>query len=303
MISPQARIIKQIIRLGNRKLPAATLEQQRREFERNMRILFPTVSSRFVKNTTIAGVPVEEVYGHYAKYRTIVYVHGGAFALGSSRTYRQHLVRLARLCRARILSIDYSLAPEHPYPHASNQTYAVWQTLTRQPDLDTSRVVLMGDSAGASIILTTMLRLRDESLPLPACLVLVSAGLDATFTGESFSKNEQTDIVLSPEMLDFYMRAYVQGNDRNDPAISTVFADLHDFPPMLIHIGSDELQLSSSVMLYDNAKAVGVDATLFIGKDMWHNWHLFAGVVPEARQAMRAMCRYIVEHTDTSRPA
>ncbi len=299
MISPQARITKRIIKLGNSSLPRiTTLERQRLDFEKNMRILFPTVSNRLVKKTTIAGVPVEMIAPSDAANRTIIYVHGGGFALGSSRAYRQHLVRLAKLCRAKVLSVEYDLAPEHPYPHAANQVYAVWRALTAQKDFNPSKIALTGDSAGANIIMAAVLRLRSEELPLPACLVLLSAALDATFSGESYSKNKHTDIILSPEAIDFYMKAYVQESNKKDSSISPIFADLRGFPPMLIHVGSEELLLSSSVTLFNNAKANGVSTRLFIGEGMWHNWHLFAGFVPEARQAMREVSQYIIRQTD-----
>lgn len=298
MISPQARIVKRIIKVGSKKLPdLSSMNEQRQTFERNMRLLFPTVSGKHIKRDSIVGVQVEWVVPLRATQRTIVYVHGGAFALGSSRAYRQHLVRLARICNAKVLSIDYSLAPEYPYPHAVNQLCAVWKELVEQRDFKPAKLVLAGDSAGANIILAAMHRLRDDRLPLPACLVLLSAGLDATFDGESYKQNKTKDPMFTMDTLDFYMRAYVQNHDKKDPMVSPVFADLHGFPPMLIHVGSDELMLSSSIKLHENAKEDGVDTVLYVGEGMWHNWHLFAGFVPEAKKAMREIGKYIVDHT------
>lgn len=273
------------------------MKKQRRSFERTMRILFPTLGSEYVVRDKIADVPIEWITPISSTQRTIVYVHGGAFALGSSRAYRQHMVRLARFADAKVLSIEYSLAPEYPYPHAVHQVRDVWEEILRKQHLDPSNVAFVGDSAGANIMLAALLKLRDESRPLPACVVLLSAGLDATFDGESYEQNKHKDLIFTKDKLSFYMRNYVQDHDKKDPFISPVFADLRGLPSMLIHIGSDEMLLSTSTKLYNNAKRDGLDVRLFIGEGMWHNWHLFAGFVPEARIAMQNVGKFIKSHT------
>ena len=297
MISYPARITKHFIKLTNKKsVRSISIEKERIRFERNMRILFPTVSSRYVQRDTIADVPVEWITPNSSLRRTIIYVHGGAFALGSSRAYRQHMIRLARLSNARVLSIEYSLAPEHPYPRAINELHNAWLKLVKE-GVNPSHVSFVGDSAGANILLATALKLRDEKLPLPACLVLLSAGLDATFSGESYQANASKDILFTMETLDFYMRKYVQKHNKKHPYVSPVFADLHGLPPMLIHVGSEEMMLSTSQKIYNNAIKSSVDVELDIAQSMWHNWHLFAGFVPEAKLAMRNIGSYIKSHT------
>ncbi len=299
MISHQARLTKHLIKLATKKVVSPIdIQQQRRVFEKNMRILFPTLSSRYVTQAVIAGVPVEWITPRASARRIIIYVHGGAFALGSSRAYRQHMARLARLSNARVLSVEYSLAPEHPYPHAVDELYSVWMELIHKNHIGPSRVSFAGDSAGANILLAAALRLRDAKLPLPACLVLLSAGLDATFSGESYASNESKDVLFTLDVLDFYMRNYVQHHNKKHQHVSPIFADLQGLPPMLIHVGSEEMMLDSSTKLYKNAQRDGVDATLFIGQGMWHGWHLFAGFVPEAKMAMHDVGEYIKSHTN-----
>jgi monoterpene epsilon-lactone hydrolase len=298
MISHQARLTKHFIKSATKKsVIPIDIPQQRRMFEKNMRILFPTLSSRYVKRGTVAGVPVEWITPNTSARRIIIYVHGGAFALGSSRAYRQHMVRLARLSNARILSVEYSLAPEHPYPHAIDELHNVWTELIGKKHNDPSHIAFAGDSAGANILLATAIKLRDTQLPLPACLVLLSAGLDATFSGESYMSNASKDVLFTQEALDFYMRNYVQHHDKKHPHVSPIFADLRGLPPMLIHVGSEEMMLDTSKKLYENARRDSVDATLFIGQGMWHGWHLFAGFVPEAKTAMQEIGRYIKDRT------
>lgn len=297
MISYPARITKHFIKLTNKKsVRSVSIEKGRIRFERNMRILFPTVSSRYVQRDTIANVPVEWITPNNSLQRTVIYVHGGAFALGSSRAYRQHMMRLARLSNARVLSIEYSLAPEHPYPRAINELHNAWLKLVKE-GVNPSHASFAGDSAGANILLATALKLRDEKLPLPACLVLLSAALDATFSGESYQANASKDILFTMETLDFYMRNYVQKHNKKHPYVSPVFADLHGLPPMLIHVGSEEMMLSTSQKIYNNAIKSSVDVELDIAQGMWHNWHLFAGFVPEAKLAMRNIGSYIKSHT------
>lgn len=298
MLSIQARIVRGLLKAHWREQPftIARIPKYRAEFERNLHLLFPTVSSAHVKRREIAGVAIEEVSPLPSPRHTILYVHGGAFVLGSSRSYRQHLIRIARMCHARVLSIDYDLAPEHPFPSAPNQVIKVWRALCKDSGFEPSKVIWMGDSAGAQIILSAALRLRDEQASLPGCLVLLSPGLDATFTGESYEKNRYNDLVLSLPAIDFYMKAYVQGHDRRNPLISPVFADLRELPPMLIQIGSDELMFSSSQKLFENTKRDGVKAALFVGDKMWHGWHLFAGVVPEAKDAIKGIRTFIDEN-------
>ncbi len=298
MLSVQAQLVRLLLKASQRQ-PSFELQlipRYRAEFERNLRLLFPTLGNRYIERQKIAGVPVEEVSPLSSPRHTVLYVHGGAFALGSSRSYRQHLVRIARICNARVLSIDYGLSPEHPFPYAPNQVYNVWRALSLDDAVEPSRMILMGDSAGANIALSAALRLRDEQLPMPGCLVLQSPGMDATFSGESYVKNRDKDVILTSSAIDFYMRTYVQDKDKGNPLISPVFADLHGMPPMLIHVGSDELLLSSCLKLYMHAQRDGVNAELFVGEGMWHNWHLFAGFVPEAKAAIRGIRNYIDRH-------
>jgi monoterpene epsilon-lactone hydrolase len=298
MISHQARLVKRLLHASsNKNRGRSTLQTQRRTFERNMRLLFPTVSSRHVKRTQIGGVPVEWITPITSARRVIVYVHGGAFSLGSPRAYRQHMVRLARLSQAKVVSIDYSLAPEHPYPHAVDELCKVWTTLLQEATFQPAHVAFVGDSAGANILLAAALKLRTQHVPLPACLVLLSAGLDATFDGESYEANKHIDPFFTMDTLNYFMENYVQGNDKKDPLVSPVFADLHGLPPLLIHVGSEEMMLSTSQKIYQNALRDGVKAKLFVGAEMWHGWHLFAGFVPEAKLAMQKVGDYIKKYT------
>lgn len=295
MLSIQARLVRRFLKAhwSEQSFDLRDISKYRADFERNLRILFPTVSQRHVTQRQIAGINVEEINPMSSSHHIVLYVHGGAFTLGSSRTYRQHLVRIARMCKAKVLSVDYALSPEHPFPVPPQQIIKVWQTLCSRPNFNPAQIVWMGDSAGANIVLSAALQLRKQHLPMPGCLVLLSPGLDATFSGESYEKNKYKDLVLSLSAIEFYMKAYVQKHDKKNPLISPVFANLQDLPPMLIQVGSDELQFSSSEKLAANAKRDGVETVFFVGDKMWHNWHMFAGIVPEAKDAIREIRSFI----------
>jgi acetyl esterase/lipase len=267
---------------------------QRQYFERNMALLFPTHS--VIKRSRIASVPVAWI-GSTTEQRTIIYLHGGGFTFGSPRSHLQHMARLAKMCDAKVLAIDYGLAPENPYPVALKQIQRVWEALLQDKMINTSKVVIAGDSAGGGLALASVMRFRDAGLPQPACVVLLSPALDATFSGNSYTSKSSKDVVLNSVKLEFFASTYAQQHSRYIPFISPVYADLKGLPPLLIHIGSEEMLLSDSETVAKHAKRDGVQATLFVGEGMWHGWHLFASYVPEAKAAMQSVAKYILSHS------
>lgn len=298
MISPQARIVKSFLKATKRKKGYTTeqIQQHRKSFERNLALLFPSLPGK-LRWTQIAGVRCAWITPPKCKDRTIVYLHGGGFVFGSLKTHQQHMLRLAKMCRAKVLAIEYGLSPEKSYPVPLDEIERVWKSLTKRKDFDASRTVLMGDSAGGNLALASALHMRDAHLPLPACLVLLYPPLDGTFSGKSYTLNASKDVLIDMEKLEFFASSYTQQHPRTLPLVSPVFANLKGLPPMLVHAASDELMLSDSEAIVKNARRDGVKAELFIGKDMWHSWHLFAAYVPEARKAMRAIAKYILANT------
>ena len=298
-MSWQARTIKYLLKKNTSKkhFDPEKVKKHRSNFDRNMRILFPSILFGVtITQKKIAEIPVMEISTSWIVKRTIIYAHGGGFVFGSSKGYQQHLIRLAKLCKANVISIDYSLSPESPFPIALNEIQKVWQELLKQ-GLDNTKTVIMGDSAGASLALGTALKLRDTNQKQPACLVLLSPAFDATFSGKSYSLNKGNEVLLNEDKMTFFVQAYAQQHPINDPYISLVFADLTGIPPFLIHVGSEEMLLSDSETVIKNAKRDNVNGTLYIGNGMWHGWHLFASYVPEAKEAMKAVAEYIISRT------
>lgn len=229
--------------------------------------------------------------------RKIVYLHGGGFVLGSPSTHQQHMSRIAKLCDAEVLGVDYGLSPEHPFPTAVNQVENIWKELLSR-GVEKSKVVFMGDSAGANIALATTLKLRDETVALPGCVVLLSPAIDAKLSGQSYKNNASSDVVLNMQKLNFFVEMYSQGHDKNDPYLSPVYANLENLPPILSHVGNDEMLLSDSLTLEENAKSQNIkECTVKRYDGLWHSWHLFANIIPESKSAMDDINQFIRSHT------
>ncbi len=299
MASLQARIVKLILKATSNQqgYKVSRINAHRKAFERNMSILFPSFPKN-VMRSYVAGVPIVTINSS-ARSRSILYLHGGGFVLGSAKSHRQHLIRLAKMCNARVIAIEYGLSPEHAYPYALEEIQKVWEELVATKHINAKKTVLMGDSAGGGLALASVMRFRDAHRQQPSCVVLLSPALDATFSGESYKQKLAKDPILNMHKLEFFAQSYAQRHSRRTPFISPVYADLKKLPPILIHAGTDDLLLSDSQTVAKNATCDGTDVSLFIGEGMWHGWHFFASYVPEARTAMRSIAQYVKSHTAT----
>ena len=227
--------------------------------------------------------------------RVILYLHGGGYCICSLDTHRGLACRLAMACRARLLSIDYRLAPENPFPAALEDSLATYRWLLAQ-GIPAKQIAIGGDSAGGGLTLATALSLRDGSQGLPAALFLISPWTDLTFSGESIETRKGIDPIFGGEgnRLGF-APAYLGKHDPANPLISPLFADLHSLPPTLIHVGSDEILLDDSVRLDEKLKASGVSARLHVWDGMWHVFQIFAPYLPEAQQAICQIGDFVCE--------
>ncbi len=233
------------------------------------------------------GVPCEWVaMPGVATDRAILYVHGGAYTTGSLVTHRRHVAQLSGAAGARVLNVDYRLAPEHPHPAAVEDAVAAYRWLTSAGGIEPHRVVLCGDSAGGGLAVATLLALRDAGDELPAGAALISPWTDLTFSGASHDSRVELDPMCSRTSLTPSAEAYVGAGDPKTPLISPAHADLSGLPPLLIHVGDHETLLDDSTMLAERAEAAGVDVELVVAPEMIHVWHVFAGMVPESDVAL-----------------
>jgi acetyl esterase/lipase len=217
--------------------------------------------------------------------RHILFLHGGAFVLGSSKFYRHVTWRIASAARASLLTIDYRLAPEHRFPAALDDAIAAYRWLLADR-IDARRIALVGDSAGGNLAFALLLKARDEGLPLPAAAVGLSPWLDLALESPSFKINAEADPLLHVAEFPRLVRYYLESADPRTPYASPVYGDLSGLPPTLIQVGSDEILRDDSVRAAEKIRASGGECALEIWPRMPHDWHLFAPVLPEARAAI-----------------
>ncbi|MFG1372369.1 alpha/beta hydrolase [Xanthobacter oligotrophicus] len=228
----------------------------------------------------IAGLPACAFDAAEAEAgRTLVYCHGGGFQIGSVRSHAGLMARLAEASGMRVLGFDYRLAPEHRFPAAPDDAFAVYRALVEAGD---GPLALAGDSAGGALALGTAIRARDAGLPLPKALVLLSPWLDLTMSGESYSALVEQDIFSRPEQLKAMARTYL-GRDHAPaaPAASPVLDDLAGLPPILVHAGGADITLDDSHLLARNAAAQGGRVEVEVFEGMCHHFQVFEEL-PEA---------------------
>ncbi|HVI03273.1 MAG TPA: alpha/beta hydrolase [Enhygromyxa sp.] len=205
--------------------------------------------------------------------------------MGSCNSHRALCARLSVACNAEVILPEYRLAPEHPFPAGLEDLVQVYASLL-EGGLRADEIVVAGDSAGGNLALSTVLLARDRGLPMPRALVLLSPFTDLTLTGASLVTHAEIDPWLRPQAVPVVRDTYLGGADPSHPLASPLWADLHGLPPMLIHVGEQEILLADSTRLAERASDAGVEVEIEVGKDLWHVWHLFAPALPEANEAI-----------------
>ena len=244
------------------------------------------------------GVPGEWIVAPTAvAQRAILYLHGGGYVMGSVNTHRAMIGRISRAAQARVLAINYRLAPEHPFPAAVEDATAAYRWLLKagyQPN----KIVIAGDSAGGGLTFAALVALRDARTPLPAAAVPISPWNDLAGTGASIKSRAGVDPMVGRQGLAPMARHYAGSTDLKTPLLSPLYADLRGLPPLLIHVGDAEILLDDSTRIAERAKAAGVDVTLEVWPEMIHVWHVFAKLLPEGQQAIDRIGEFALAHTE-----
>lgn len=284
------------------------------------------ISGRYIKGLDVSSLPVEKARGHFEKIastflvrafgveieqsqiagvdvdwlrpkkartdKVILYLHGGAYVIGSPRTHRQLVSHLARKAGVTAVLPDYRLAPEHPFPAGLDDAVAVYRGLL-ESGFKPEDIIISGDSAGGGLTAATLLTLRHVGVPMPAAAVLLSPFLDVTGSGESATSRADRDPWFDIADLQVVARYYCpdEGEWRN-PLVSPVFANVAGLPPMLIQVGDDEILLSDSTRFAEKLESAGGDVELEIWPHMWHVFQMFIGKMPEARAAVGKIASY-----------
>jgi monoterpene epsilon-lactone hydrolase len=289
-VSIRTKIINRLVALQMSGWSRGPIEAQRARQEKALRyVRLPTDIHCQPANTE--GVPAEWIKAPGVDSGVLLYLHGGAFALGSINTSREWVARLVRATKMRALAINYRLAPEHPYPAALDDATTAYLWLLKE-GVEPSRIILAGDSAGGGLALSTLVGLRDAGHPLPAGAVCISPWTDLALTGDSIQCKAQIDPILSPGDLDMYAGYYAGEHERTWPLLSPLYADLQGLPPLLIQVGTDEILLDDAVRCAGKARKTGVDVTLETWDGMFHVFQMFS-FLPETKRAVESIAEFV----------
>ncbi|MGH9676801.1 MAG: alpha/beta hydrolase, partial [Candidatus Acidiferrum sp.] len=224
----------------------------------------------------------------------LLYLHGGGYFGCSAETHRPITCSFARE-GFRVYAPDYRLAPEHPFPAAVEDALAAYRGL-RELGFAGERIVVGGESAGGGLTLALLLALRDKGEELPAAAILFSPWTDLAATGDSIQNNSKRCAMFDGADIAPTARHYVGNADPKNPLVSPLYGDLRGLPPMVIHVGADEVLLDDSTRLAEKARAAGVAVELKIWPVVPHAWQLAPHKIPEARQSLREAAEFARKH-------
>jgi monoterpene epsilon-lactone hydrolase len=244
-----------------------------------------------VEPVDAGGVPGEWVSRGADSGAVLLFLHSGGCVVGSAAENREWVGRLAQAAAARVLAIDFRLAPEHPWPAQPEDAVTAYRWLLAQ-GTDPGAIALVGESGGGGVLLATLVALRDAGDPLPGAAVLTSPLVDMALTAESLDANAATDPFVSRPALEGMMMALLQGQDA--AAASPLNADLAGLPPLLVQVGTAEAIYDDGRRLAEKAEAAGVQVTFEPWEDMIHLWHGFPDL-PEAQRATERIGAFIAE--------
>jgi epsilon-lactone hydrolase len=222
----------------------------------------------------------------------ILYLHGGGYVCCSTETHASLMAALALSAPARVLGLDYRLAPAHPYPAALEDALAAYRWLINLGE-DPARIVFAGDSAGGGLALAALLEARDRGLPLPGAAVLLSPWVDLVAEDASVQENAAFDYVGGRDLLAACRRATFGERAAGDPVLTFTGRDLRGLPPLLIQLGGAEVLRDQGQRLAEQARQAGVSVSLEVWVDMVHVFQAFTALVPTAHRAIAAIGAFI----------
>ncbi|MGH6641447.1 MAG: alpha/beta hydrolase [Bradyrhizobium sp.] len=278
-----------------------TIPEQRATFDADMGAI-PLAPGCAIESFDLSGVPAEKITPTgAAPGKALLYLHGGGHVFGSLQSHRHLVSRFAVAVGVTAFHIDYRLAPEHPYPAALEDALKVYKQILAT-GIAPGDIVVGGESAGGNLATALLLKLREDGLPLPGGLYLLSPWLDMTTAGESYVKVGARDPIITREGIEMVSAAYLGGKPDN-AFTSPVRADPTGLPPMLIQVGSEEVLLSDSLTFADHAAMVGVEVKLHVWPEMPHAWPLFHVFIRAGLAAIDEAGLWMRQRLNTKAPA
>ena len=299
---PPKRLLRGVIRAAQRASQHLAIPHSiRRRYLEAVARLSSLPNGTSITRETLGGVPGRRFEARAADLapdpaRAVLYLHGGSFCAGSSITHRALTARLAAETGATVHSLDYRLAPEHPYPAALDDAEAAYGALL-ESGIHPSRLVVAGDSAGGWLTLALTVRLRDSGGPLPAGIALVCPFLDMTMSGDTLETNRRRDIGLRSDWLRRTRPLFFADPSVDPVELTAARGDLSRLPPIHLQAAGDDVLRSDAELLRDRAGEAGVELDYRCWDDVWHDFQAAAGGLREADEALAELGRFVREAT------
>ena len=241
----------------------------------------------------VDGVPAEWVSApDVDASRAVLYLHGGGYAIGSINTHRRLAFDISAASGARVLLLDYRLAPEHPFPAAVDDAATAWRWLLKQGFANT-KLAIAGDSAGGGLTIATLVNLRDRKLGLPACAVAISPWVDLEGVGTSMTARSEQDPMVQKAGLGWMADMYLAGKDARTPLAAPLHADLKRLPPVLVQVGTAETLLDDATRIAERLHSAGGEVKLSVWPNMLHVFPMFAPILSEGRDGCVEVGQFI----------
>ncbi|PZM11362.1 alpha/beta hydrolase [Rhizobium tubonense] len=291
--------VKKLIALWHQHLDGAhTLLEQRSAFEKFMEST-PQPTRVQIKHVDADGVEADLMWParlhHPIGTRAILYIHGGGFYSGSSRTHRALAGALAKAASADVLLINYRRVPEYTYPAQIDDALDAYRWLLAS-GYRNDNVVIIGDSVGGTIAIEATLRQMRFNAPLPAAVVVMSPITDLAATGASMDDNAVSDPLIGRSQIETMRKAYLGDRSPTDPEVSPLYADMTRFPPLLMQVGSGETLKDDTLRLATKARQAGVDVTTEVWTGMIHQWQMFPFWLDDAKRSNQRVADYAMAH-------
>jgi epsilon-lactone hydrolase len=276
--------------------PAGSDVDEQRRLLRELLSTQPLPGDVTVTAAALGGVPTAEIAIDGIEPRHVVlYFHGGVYVMGDAFLAADLASQVGRRTQAKVISVDYRLAPEHPYPAAVDDALAAYAALVDN-GVAPSDIAFAGESAGGGLAVATLVNARDHGMPLPAAAFVMSPYVDLTLTGTTMETRREVDPLLSPEALLARATDYTSGQDAALALISPVFADLSDLPPLIIQAGTHEVLLDDALRLAQQAAKVDVEVTLDITPGVPHVFQAYYPILDEAAAALDRAGQFLSAH-------